>query len=233
MSLPARCARPLKPAAAVRRRNADGVPAIRRAASESEPMSDLSVIRSPVEAARDVVVADDRQAETEPNAGDAVVRPSIAELHRRCIALEPERRCLAVEIERRRIGGMAEYRHLTEREREVIREIDGILAWIRVVPVQNIEDIAALLDLALDIELDAPPPDLNLQDRPWTLLLARGLRSLASGVEMSWLRRLSPPGFDLEGEIFTPAGKESQASARNSPHADLTAAQGPAGFICR
>ncbi|HKM71962.1 MAG TPA: hypothetical protein VJX94_18205 [Stellaceae bacterium] len=176
----------------------------------------MSGIRSPMKHARDLIVADDREVQTRPSIADALARPSIAELHRRCIVLEDERRGLAVEIDERRIGDPAGHRRLIEREREVMREIGAILARIRAAPVQSIEDIAVLLDLALDIELDAPPPDLIMQDRPWTLLLVRGLRSLAPGVEMSWLRRQSPPGFDLEAELFTAAGTDNREAARTS-----------------
>jgi hypothetical protein len=62
----------------------------------------------------------------------------------------------------------------------------------------------ALVDLALDIEFDAPSLDLILDDRPWTLRLRHALRSLAGDVEMFWLRRRSPSGFDPETEIFAP-----------------------------
>jgi hypothetical protein len=185
----------------------------------------MSGTRSPMKHARDLIVADDRKAQTQPSIADAPARPSIAELHRRCIALEDERRALAVEIDERRIDDPAEHRRLIERERQVMREIGAILARIGAAPVQSIEDIAVLLDLALDIEFDAPAPDLILQDRPWTLLLVRGLRSLAPGVEMSWLRRLSSPGFDLEAELFTAAGTDDRDAARISRQA------GPKGAL--
>jgi chorismate mutase len=168
-------------------------------------MSDYAVTASPIANTQD------------PIAADALDRPSIAELHRRCLALENERRSLAVAIGECRIGGLPEYRRLSEREARVIRQIGEILDLMQSVPVRNIDDIAALLDLALDIELDPPPPDLIVRDRPWTLRLVRALRSLAPSVEMSWLRRLSPPGFDLEAEIFTAEGEANQASARDLP----------------
>lgn len=131
-----------------------------------------------------------------------VCRVSVADLHRRCIALEDERRCLAGEIVERHAAATGECRRLIEREAAVIREIGSMLDRMRTAPVATIDDIAALVDLVLDIEFDAPSPDLILNDRPWTLRLVRALRRLAPDVEMSWLRRQSPPGFDPETEIF-------------------------------
>jgi hypothetical protein len=131
-----------------------------------------------------------------------VWRVSVADLHRRCIALEDERRCLADEIVRHRTAVTAESRRLMEREAAVIREIGSMLDRMQTAPVTTIDDIAALVDLVLDIEFEAPSPDLILNDRPWTLRLVRALRRLAPDVEMSWLRRQSPPGFDPETEIF-------------------------------
>jgi hypothetical protein len=131
-----------------------------------------------------------------------VCRVSIADLHRRCIALEDERRFLADQIVERPAAVTAECRRLIEREAAVIREIGSMLDRMQTAPVTTIDDIAALVDLVLDIEFDAPSPDLILNDRPWTLRLVRALRRLAPEVEMSWLRRQSPPGFDPEAEIF-------------------------------
>ena len=139
-----------------------------------------------------------------------VCQISVADLHRRCIALEDERRFLADEIAEHRAGVTAEGRRLIEREAAVIREIGGMLDRMQTAPVTTIDDIAALVDLVLDIEFDAPSPDLILNDRPWTLRLVRALRHLAPDVEMSWLRRRSPPGFDPEAEIFAPATRRTE-----------------------
>lgn len=57
--------------------------------------------------------------------------PSVADLHRRCIALEDERRRLASEIADRRGGETAEGRQLIEREWAVIREIGNLLELSR------------------------------------------------------------------------------------------------------
>jgi hypothetical protein len=149
------------------------------------------------EPARDIALADVR-----PTPNHSAARLSVADLHRQCVALEDERRCLAGEIAERRASGTAECGRLIERERAVIREISSMLDRMRTAPVRSVDDIAALVDLALDIELDAPAPDLIPHDWPWTLRLLQALRSLAPEVEMSWLRRQSPPGFDPETEIF-------------------------------
>jgi len=137
-----------------------------------------------------------------------VCRLSVADLHRRCIALEDERRCLADEIVERRAAVTAERQRLIAREAAVIREIGSMLDRMQTAPVTTIDDIAALVDLVLDIEFDAPSPDLILNERPWTLRLLRALRRLAPDVEMSWLRRQSPPGFDPETEIFAPSRRK-------------------------
>src|SRR5215469_10071178 len=81
-------------------------------------------------------------------------RVSVADLHRRCIALEDERRCLADEIIEHRAAVTAESRQLIEREAAVIREIGSILDRMQTASVTTIDDIAALVDLVLDIEFD-------------------------------------------------------------------------------
>jgi hypothetical protein len=135
-------------------------------------------------------------------------RLSVADLHRRCIALEDERRRLADEIVERRAAITAKRQRLIEREAAVIREISSVLDRMQTASVTTVDDIAALFDLVLDFEFEAPSPDLILSDRPWTLLLLRALRRLAPDVEMSWLRRQSPPGFDAEAEIFAPVRRK-------------------------
>ena len=137
-----------------------------------------------------------------------VCRLSVADLHRRCVALEDERRCLAAEIVERGADETANCQPLIEREVAVLREISSILDRMQTAPVTTVDDVAALVDLVLDIEFDAPSPDLILNDRPWTLLLLRALRRLAPDVEMSWLRRQSAPGFDPEADFSRlPEGK--------------------------
>ena len=42
-----------------------------------------------------------------------------------------------------------------------------MLEWMQTTPARTVDDVAVLVDLALDIEFDAPSPDLLLQDRPW------------------------------------------------------------------
>ena len=111
----------------------------------------------------------------------------------------------ADEIVERRAAVTAECQRLIAREAAVIREISSMLDRMQTAPVTTIDDIAALVDLVLDIEFDAPSPDLILNERPWTLRLLRALRRLAPDVEMSWLRRQSPLGFDPETEIFAPS----------------------------
>jgi hypothetical protein len=130
----------------------------------------------------------------------------VADLHRRCVALEDERRRLASQIAERREGETAECRRLAEREWAVIREIGNILEQMQTTRARTIDDVAALVDLALDIEFDAPSPDLLLQDQPWTLRLLRALRNLAPEVEISWLRRQSTHAVDLVAEIFQGEG---------------------------
>jgi hypothetical protein len=155
------------------------------------------------EATRDIALAD-----VDPTPDDSAAPLSVAELHRRCVALEDERRCLAGEIAERRSGGIAECRRLIERERAVIREIGSMLDRMQTAPVQSVDDIAALVDIALDIEFDAPSPDLILHERPWTLRLLHALRCLAPDVDMAWLRRQSTASFDPEADIFAPSRRK-------------------------
>jgi hypothetical protein len=170
------------------RRDFDDADAKQATASAVHSMDDHFPYPTPAEATRDIALAD-----VDPTPDHPPTRLSVADLHRRCVALEDERRCLAAEIAERGGGGTAECRRLIERERAVIREIGSMLDRMQTAPVQSIDDIAALVDIALDIEFDAPSPDLILHERPWTLRLLHALRCLAPDVEMSWLRRQSYP----------------------------------------
>jgi hypothetical protein len=179
------------------RRDFDDVDAKQASASSADLMDDRLQYPTPAEPTRDVALTN-----VDPTPDHSLARLSVADLHRRCVALEGERRCLAGEIPERQASGAAECGQLITRERAVIREIGSTLDRMRTTPARSIDDIAALVDLVLDIEFDAPSPYLILHDRPWTLRLLHALRSLAPDVEMSWLRRRSPSGFDPETEIF-------------------------------
>jgi hypothetical protein len=83
---------------------------------------------------------------------------SLTTLHKRWSELEDEHHELALAIG----NGGSDLAPLRDRQAELLLEIGLVVAEIRDAPVTTIEDFAALLDVALEHELDLPATSLSM-----------------------------------------------------------------------
>ena len=136
---------------------------------------------------------------------------SISTLHKRWAKLEDEHHQLAKAIDEARIEGV-KVAPMRERQAKLLLEIASAVAEIRDAPAATTEDFVALLDVALEHELDLAS-DIAFygpSDYPMTARLLRALALALPGFEFNSLRRwLSSPGqYDqLMGDAtpFAPA----------------------------
>jgi hypothetical protein len=123
-------------------------------------------------------------------------QPSAAMLHKRWTKLEDEHHQLAIAIDCARSIG-AELGPMRERQAELLLEISSVVAEIQDAPARTVGDFAALLDVALEHELDLAG-DIAFygpNDYPMTARLLRALSRIVPGFEFNSLRRwLSSPG---------------------------------------
>ena len=117
-------------------------------------------------------------------------------LHKQWGKLEDEHHELAIEINAARAMG-ADLAPLRERQTRLLLEINSLVAEIRDASATTIEDFLALLDVALEHELDLAPEIAfyGPADYPIITRLLRALARTAPGFEFNSLRRwLSCPG---------------------------------------
>ena len=123
-------------------------------------------------------------------------QPSAAVLHRQWTKLEDEHHQLAIAIDCARSIG-AELGPMRKRQAELLLEISAVVTEIRDAPARTAEDFVALLDVALEHELDLAG-DIAFygpKDYPMTARLLRALSRTVPGFEFNSLRRwLSSPG---------------------------------------
>jgi hypothetical protein len=121
---------------------------------------------------------------------------SIVALYKQWTRLEDEHHQLAIAIDRARNVG-AELGWMREKQAELLLEISSLVAEIRNAPASTAEDFLALLDVALEHELDLAG-DIAFygpNDYPMTARLLRALTRTVPGFEFNSLRRwLSSPG---------------------------------------
>ena len=142
---------------------------------------------------------------------------STSVLHKQWARLEDQHDELAMAIEAARAAG-ADLTSMHERQARLLLEINSLVAEIRDAPATTMEDFLALLDVALDHELDLAcdiafygPADYPIISR-----LFRILARTAPGFEFNSLRRwLSAPG-QLEQLMGVPALAQSGASDAGS-----------------
>jgi len=133
-------------------------------------------------------------------------------LHKQWAKLEDEHHELAIEINAARAMG-ADLAPLRERQTRLLLEINSLVAEIRDASATTIEDFLALLDVALEHELDLAPEIAfyGPADYPITTRLLRALARTAPGFEFNSLRRwLSCPG-EFEQLMGHPTLGESAA----------------------
>jgi len=120
--------------------------------------------------------------------------PSISALHKQWVKLENEQHELAMAIER--LGG-ADLTVMRERQARLLLKIGEVVAAIQDAPGTTVEDFIALLDVALEHELDLAC-DIAFYgptDYPMTARLLRAVVRTVPGFEFNSLRRwLSLPG---------------------------------------
>ncbi|MBV8506538.1 MAG: hypothetical protein JOZ11_12125 [Alphaproteobacteria bacterium] len=124
------------------------------------------------------------------------VHAAISELHKVWADLENERHQLAIIIEEARNGG-ADVTLLRDREARLLLDISAVVAEIREAPATTLHDHLALLDVAIEHEIDlaADIAYYGARDFPMITRLLRSLARTVPGFEFNSLRRsLSSPG---------------------------------------
>ena len=121
---------------------------------------------------------------------------SISMLHKQWAKLEDEHHQLAIAINEARTEG-TDLAPLRQRQIELLLEITSIVAEMRDAPATTAEDFVALLDVALEHELDlaCDIAYYGPSDYPMTARLLCALAGTVPGFEFNSLRRwLSSPG---------------------------------------
>ena len=122
--------------------------------------------------------------------------PSASVLHKQWVELENEHHELTVEIDSARARG-ADLEPMREGQMRLLLQINALVYEIRDAPATTTEDFLALLDVAIEHELDLAP-DIAFYgpaDYPIIARLLRALARMAPGFEFNSLRRwLSSPG---------------------------------------
>ena len=121
---------------------------------------------------------------------------SISKLHKEWAKLENEHHQLAIAIDEARTAG-TDLARMRQRQIELLLEITSIVAEIRDAPATTTEDFIALLDVALEHELDlaCDIAYYGPSDYPMIARLLRALVGAVPGFEFNSLRRwLSLPG---------------------------------------
>jgi hypothetical protein len=124
------------------------------------------------------------------------LRSSISTLHKQWAKLEDEHHQLEIAINEGRTAG-ADLAPMRQRQIELLLEITSIVAEIRDAPATSTEDFIALLDVALEHELDlaCDIAYYGASDYPMTARLLCALSGAVPGFEFNSLRRwLSLPG---------------------------------------
>ena len=123
-------------------------------------------------------------------------RATTSELHELWASLENECHQLAIMIEETRDGG-ADVALLRDRQARLLLQISAVVAEIREAPATTLHDHLALLDVAIEHEIDlaAEIAFYGVTDFPMIARLLRALARTAPGFEFNSLRRsLSSPG---------------------------------------
>ena len=123
------------------------------------------------------------------------VHATISELHDLWASLENERHRLAIMIAQTRNGG-ADVRLLRDREARLLLDISAVVAEIREAPATTLLDHLALLDVAIEHEIDlaADIAYYGARDFPMITRLLRALARTVPGFDNSLRRSLSLPG---------------------------------------
>ena len=116
---------------------------------------------------------------------------STSVLHKRWVQLEDEHHELAVAIDAARMRRAADLAPMRERQARLLLDINSLVAEIRDAPATTLEDFCALLDVALEHEVDLAC-DIAFYgpaDFPMIRRLLRLLAHKVPGFEFNSLRR--------------------------------------------
>jgi hypothetical protein len=127
------------------------------------------------------------------------VHASASELHKLWVRMENQCHQLAIAIADARNGG-ADVTLLRDRQARLLLEISAVVAQIRDAPARTLHDYVALLDVAIEHEIDLAVDIAfyGAEDFPMITRLLRALARTVPGFEFNSLRRaMSSPGqFD-------------------------------------
>ena len=142
---------------------------------------------------------------------------SISALHQLWARLENRQHQLAVTMQQAGIDAAA-VESMRERQALLLLEISGVVAEIRDAPATTLEDYLALLDVALEHEVDLAG-DIAFygpKDFPMITRLLRALAQRAPGFEFNSLRRWLSPGQyeEVVGDAYTGAAEPIGFGAR-------------------
>ena len=121
---------------------------------------------------------------------------SAADLHKLWIKMENKCHQLAIEIGEARTGG-ADVTLLRDRQTRLLVDISAIVAQIRNAPAFTMQDYLALLDVAIEHEIDLALEIAfyGAEDFPMITRLLRAVARTVPGFEFNSLRRaMSSPG---------------------------------------
>jgi len=120
---------------------------------------------------------------------------SLTVLHKQWAKLEDEHHEFALAVDEAQ-AKKADLAPMRKRQAELLLEIHSLVAKIRNAPARTIEDFAALLDVALEHELDlaCDIASYGPADYPMISRLLRALAQKVPGFEFNSLRRWLSPG---------------------------------------
>jgi len=135
---------------------------------------------------------------------------SISALHQLWARLENEQHQLAITIQQARVD-MASVESMRQRQAWLLLEISAVVAEIREAPATTLEDYLALLDVAIEHEVDLAS-DIAFygpKDFPMITRLLGALAESVPGFEFNSLRRWLSPGQyeEVVGDAHTGAAE--------------------------
>ena len=151
--------------------------------------------------------------------------PSTSVLHKQWVKLENEHHELTVEIDSARARG-ADLEPMREGQMRLLLQINALVYEIRDAPATTTEDFLALLDVAIEHELDLAP-DIAFYgpaDYPIIARLLRAVARMAPEFEFNSLRRwLSSSGqFEqLMGDAPSPESEGSASGQSNQQRSQI------------
>ncbi len=118
------------------------------------------------------------------------LRTSAAELHKKWVKLENEQHRVAIAIEKAKIDGF-DPEPLRLEQARLLLEINAVVAVMQDAPATTVNDFVALLDVALEHELDLASEIAfyGPKDYPMIARLLRALASNAPGFQFNSLGR--------------------------------------------